>query len=565
MKLKNYVLLIICLCISSITFSQSFEWGGRFGGSGEDVVKKMHIDSEGNSYVTGYFTDTADFDITSNELNLTSNGFYDVFVQKTNTEGNLEWAVSVGGAMFDYATGITTDNQGNVYITGYFDETVDFNPGGGEWLLTSQGGGDIFILKLNNSGEFVWAKSIGGTGYEESTSIGVDELGNAYILGYLYETVDFDPNLGEELITSQGGSDTFLLQLDSAGDFVKVYSYGGVDLDLALDLSVKNSNELFISGYFEGTTDLDPRPDEEYIVTTIGEGFSGYTMQIDETGAINNIFHTEGGNTNVYAIAFDDNNNMYITGNFDGTVNFAPESESSDYTFTSNEAYNGFVLKVLSNGSLAWAKHMVSGDAYFSYDIVVGANENVYTTGYFNGTADFNPNPTEEFLLSNESTNPSEAYLLSLNTDGEFVSAYQFGGVGFIDTHQIGIDNENNIYLAAQFQTTVDLNPLPNETEEVTSIEFRDNYLFKFVDGTLNIPTNNLNAIQVYPNPTNNSLHINTTDKIFGKTYTIYNLLGQKVDYGTLTENLIISVDDLKSGFYMLAIANQNSIKFIKQ
>ena len=209
MMIKNYSVWLFCFCISFTTFAQSYEWGGQFGGTGEDVVKKMHVDAEGNSYVTGYFTDPADFDITNDESNLTANGFYDVFVQKTNTEGGLEWAVSVGGSMFDYGTGITTDNQGNVYVTGYYDETVDFNPGGDEWLLTSQGGGDIFILKLTSDGEFVWAKSIGGTGYEESTAIGVDELGNVYILGYLYETVDFDPNLGEVLLTSQGGSDTF--------------------------------------------------------------------------------------------------------------------------------------------------------------------------------------------------------------------------------------------------------------------------------------------------------------------------------------------------------------------
>ncbi|WP_339700525.1 T9SS type A sorting domain-containing protein [uncultured Marixanthomonas sp.] len=565
MMIKNYSVWLFCFCISFTTFAQSYEWGGQFGGTGEDVVKKMHVDAEGNSYVTGYFTDTADFDITNDESNLTANGFYDVFVQKTNTEGGLEWAVSVGGSMFDYGTGITTDNQGNVYVTGYYDETVDFNPGGDEWLLTSQGGGDIFILKLTSDGEFVWAKSIGGTGYEESTAIGVDELGNVYILGYLYETVDFDPNLGEVLLTSQGGSDTFLLKLDSAGDFMNVYSYGGADLDLALDLSIKSSNALFISGYYKGTTDLAPRPDEEYTVTAIGTGFAGYTMQIDEMGSITNIALTEGGNTSVNAIAYDANNNMYITGNFDGTVNFAPGSGSSDYTFTSDEAYNGFVLKVLADGSVAWAKHMVSNDAYFAYDIAVGTNDIVYTTGYFGGTADFNPDPTEEFILSNESTNASEAYLLSLSTDGDFVSAYQFGGVGFIDTHQLGIDGENNTYLAAQFATTVDLNPLPTETEEVTSMGFRDNYLFKFVDENLSTPGHTFYTLYAYPNPATTQLRLYTTDKLIGESYSIYNLMGQKVANGTVLENSIIPVDNLKSGLYLLSIANKNSLRFIKQ
>ena len=259
MKIKSYLLLTLLLSIKPIfLIAQSYEWGGRFGGGGEDVVKRMYVDAEGNSYTTGYFTDTADFDIGNTEYNLTSNGLYDVFVQKTNTDGNLEWAVNIGGNMFDYGTGITADAQGNVYVTGYFDETVDFDPGAGEWLLTSQGGGDVFILKLNSNGEFVWAKSIGGLDYEESTAIGVDPNGNVYLLGYLYATVDFDPGLGEVLMSSSGLSDTFLLRLNNTGDFDYVYTYGGDGIDLALDMVVKNENEIFLSGYFNGTTDLDP-------------------------------------------------------------------------------------------------------------------------------------------------------------------------------------------------------------------------------------------------------------------------------------------------------------------
>ncbi len=564
MKTKNYLFLICLLSVSFFSFSQSFEWGGRFGGIGEDVVKKMHVDAAGNSYVTGYFTDTADFDISSAEFNLTAVGFYDCFVQKTDATGTLEWAVGFGGAMFEYGTGITSDADGNVYITGYFDETVDFDPGAGEYLLTSEGGGDIFIVKLNGDGEFIWARSIGGADYEESTSIGVDEMGNVYVLGYLYETMDFDPGPAEVLMGSQGLSDTFLLKLDSAGDFVNVFTYGGDDTDLALDLTVKSSSQIFISGFFGGTTDLDPRPVEEYLVSAIG-GFGGYTMQINNTGAIVQVATTEGGDVSVYAVAADAQNNMYITGSFSGTVNFDPVSGNPDFTFTSDEAYNSFVMKVLADGTVAWARTVASNKPVFTYDIVVGGDGKVYTTGFFEGPADFNPAAADEFLLTKESQNPMDAYLLALDADGLFVNAFQFGGVGFIDTHQLGIDADGNVYLAGQFETAVDINPLPGETETVSALDFRDNYLIKMSMGALGVPSVAALEISVYPNPSSEILYIASAENLEGKTYAIYNLLGQKIAEGVLDKEPKIDVSTFQNGLYLINILDRNSIKFVKK
>jgi hypothetical protein len=565
MKIKSYLLLTLLLSIKPIfLIAQSYEWGGRFGGGGEDVVKRMYVDAEGNSYTTGYFTDTADFDIGNTEYNLTSNGLYDVFVQKTNTVGNLEWAVNIGGNMFDYGTGITADAQGNVYVTGYFDETVDFDPGAGEWLLTSQGGGDVFILKLNSNGEFVWAKSIGGIDYEESTAIGVDSTGNVYLLGYLYATVDFDPGLGEVLMSSSGLSDTFLLRLNNTGDFDYVYTYGGDGIDLALDMVVKNENEIFLSGYFNGTTDLDPRPNETHMVTST-EDFAGYAMQINESGEIVNLALTEGGSVSILGIAQDAENNMAITGNFSGTVNFDPNSGNSDYTFSSTNAYNGFVLKVKPDGTIAWAAQLASNNPVFGYDLAIAPNGNVISTGFFEGEADFDPNPNTNFTLTSQSVNPTDAYVWSLDADGNFLSAYQFGGVGFIDTHQLGVDASNNIYLSAQFGNSVDINPLPNEVDEVTVVDFRDNYLLKFKDGLLNIPTNHTQELSLFPNPTTDVIQLSMDKDFSAKDYVIYNLMGQEVHHGLLDETKTLRVNSLSRGMYILSLnGGAANLKFIK-
>ena len=106
----------------------------------------------------------------------------------------FEWAKGIGGTSYDIGYSITTDASGNIYTTGYFNGTVDFDPGGGTFNLTSVGGMDIFISKVNSSGDFLWAKGIGGTSDDYGKSITTDESGNVYTTGYFVGTGDFDPS-----------------------------------------------------------------------------------------------------------------------------------------------------------------------------------------------------------------------------------------------------------------------------------------------------------------------------------------------------------------------------------
>jgi len=564
MSFKNYFLSIALFLISFSIFSQTYEWGGGFGGVGETVVRKMHVDNDGNSYTTGYFTDTSDFDISPNENILTSNGFFDVFVQKTNSEGILLWAVGFGSEFFDYGTAITTDSDGNVYVSGYFEEATDFDPGPDEFIIQPQGGGDVFIVKLDSFGGFVWAKSVGGTDYEEPTSIGVDELGNVYILGYLYGTIDFDPSPNEFFRSSQGAADVFLLKLNNLGNFVDVFTYGGTDQDLALEMQIKSSTEIFLSGYFNGTADLDPRNFNDYFVTAADDTI-GYTMQVDETGAIVNIANTESGNVNVYSVEADAQNNMYIAGVFDGEVNFDPQSGNSNNTLTSTLDFNSFVLKISSTGSVLWVRQLASDSANRIFDIAIGNDGSVNATGFFEGTIDLNPSTTEDFMLTKASANASDAFLLVLDSDGLFERAEQFGGVDFIDTHQIGMDSDDNIYISGQFQLTVDINPSESVVNNITAVDFRDSYLFKISNDLLSDDEFITTSFKLFPNPANNFMHIDSSDyNLIGTTYKLYNALGQQVEKGELSHNKRVDVEFLNSGIYTIRLSNNVNIKFVK-
>lgn len=567
MKIFNYnnLLSVLFLLVLSSGSAQTFDWGGRFGGIGEDVVRAMHVDNDGNTYTTGYFTDIADFDIDSEvEYFLTSNGFFDVFVQKNDTQGNLLWALNIGGEFFEYATGISTDSSGNIYVTGVYEGTVDFDPGLDEFYLTSSGGLDVFILKLNEFGGFEWAKSIGGLGYEESTAISIDSTGKIVVLGYFYDPADFDPGSAEYTLTSMGSADIFILQLDENGTFIAANRFGGSDLDLGLDMNMGVQNDLFITGSFAGTADLDPRDLEEYWITSSAH-LSGFTIHINNDGSLMNVFYTDGGEALSNSIATDVHGNTYLGGYFSGVVDFNPTSGNSDFVFTADVSYNGFIMKINPSGKVLWA-HQIGGESpFFTFDIALDSHGNVFSTGYFDGTVDFDPSSTFEYSLTKESANAMDAFLLKLSNDGDFESAFQFGGADFIDTHRMGIDGADNIYLSAHFQSGIDINPEPGVTETITAVDLRDTYLIKMSSGLLGTPVFNNEDIGFYPNPAKREVIIQAKTDLVGQSYSIFSIQGQQLRTGVLSSDKSIEIESLQTGIYFLKIGTYNSFKIIKE
>jgi len=191
--------------VLKLNSSGTFQWVSTFGDTSFDVGRGIAVDSSGNSYITGYFGGTVDF----GAGNVTSAGSDDIFVLKLNSSGTFQWVNTYGGASSDIGQGIAVDSSGNSYITGYFGGTVDF--GGGD--VTSAGGYDIFVLKLNSSGTFQWVSTFGGTSVDRGEAITIDSSGNSYITGYFQATVDF----GGGDVTSAGNNDIFVLKLNSSG------------------------------------------------------------------------------------------------------------------------------------------------------------------------------------------------------------------------------------------------------------------------------------------------------------------------------------------------------------
>ena len=151
-RLRVTILLFFFLSlIVQRSFGQetpTLEWAKNFGGSSTEGATSVKTDATGNVYVAGYFNSpSVDFDPGPGSVNLSSMGSDDTFISKFDANGNLLWARALGGTSPDYITDIEIDNSGNVYATGYFGTTVDFDPGVGTFSLTSAGSYDAFVLK----------------------------------------------------------------------------------------------------------------------------------------------------------------------------------------------------------------------------------------------------------------------------------------------------------------------------------------------------------------------------------------------------------------------------------
>ena len=122
---------------------------------------------------------------------------------------NFQWAKHMGGNADAGGDAVAVDASKNVYTAGEFTGTVDFDPGPGTFNLTSYGGYDIFVSKLDSLGNFIWARQMGGPDDEEAIAIALDATGKIYTTGYFWGTANFRPDTGTYNLTSAGDFDAF--------------------------------------------------------------------------------------------------------------------------------------------------------------------------------------------------------------------------------------------------------------------------------------------------------------------------------------------------------------------
>lgn len=443
--------------------------------------------------LTGSFQGTADFDPGSGTESITSLGSNDVFVVKLNSLGQLVWAKSVGGTGNDQGAAVAVDDSGNVYVAGSFSGTADFDPDSGFANVSAVGFEDGFVMKLDADGAYQWAKQIGGTGPEYARGVAVDSSGNVFTTGYFQGSVDFDPGSATSTLASAGGNDAFLQKLDSDGNYDWAIRLGSAANDEGYSVTTDISDNVLVHGIFQGTVDFDPGAGADSRTTT--GSYAAYILKLDTSGGFVWVSVFVDGTSSVFSssrgksIAVDGSDNVYTTGYFDGTADFDPSAGSSNLTSAGN--WDVYVTKLDSSGALQWAKALGGSMDDYGRSIAVDGSGNVYTTGEFNDSADFDPGPGSSILSSPGGTDDLDVFVSKLNSSGSFVWAKSFVGTDagcspfdFFcsnyseDASGIGTDSSGNVYTSGYFSYPVDFDP-GTGTDTLSSAGSRDVFLVK--------------------------------------------------------------------------------------
>jgi len=347
-------------------------WYKGFGGEGFDYGISITVDNVGNIYLTGLFESTANF----GSFSLNSNGGRDIFIAKIDPDGNWLWVKHAGGANDDSGYSIVADDNGNVYITGSYHGVANFGP----LDITSAGNTDIFVAKIDSSGNWIWVQSAGGSIVDRSNSISKESGGSLFITG----TFQGESNFGEITLLTDGSHDIFVAKIDSVGNWLWAVSAGGTSTDEGHDIDISNQNEIYLTGSFQSSS----AHFGEITLSTVG-AHDIFVAKIDNYG--NWVWaKSAGGQTNDYGWGISVSvNGIYITGSFKIISNFGSISLSSNHI---GENWDDiFVSKIDYDGNWIWAER--AGGSYDDngYSIVADDNDNIFVTGNFKGAADFGP------------------------------------------------------------------------------------------------------------------------------------------------------------------------------
>jgi gliding motility-associated-like protein len=384
----------------------NFIWARAIGGPGEEVGYSMVRDINGNIFISGAFQLTADFDPGAGSFNRTAVTPTDMFICKLDPSGNFLWAVTIPGLGSQAADFISTDDNGNVFMGGNFTGTVDFDPGPGVSVLNSDEQlGDMFILKLDASGSFIWVKEIEVKIYGYVFDIAVDHTGSVYTTGNFRSIVDFDPGVNNHLITSQGDEDIFILKLDADGNFQWVAQFGGVGVDVGMSIDVDDNGNVYSVGEFEGSVDFDPGAGV-FNLNNTGLYEAPYILKLDASGNLIWARQAGGQNTVIHGLAIDKSGDVYITGLFSGTLDLDPSISKDDLVGNKTDM---FLAKFSTDGIFEWDQQVTGPDLDYGFELAVDDYGNVFTTGIFHGTADFDSGPNVHQLTS---TGQGDVYIL---------------------------------------------------------------------------------------------------------------------------------------------------------
>jgi hypothetical protein len=491
------------------TASVAFGWAKTWGGSSNDASHNAAVDVWGNTYVIGEFKGTVDFDPQGGNPNATftsHNGTIDAYLSKFDRYGNFQWAKTWGGGPLggsgsdgrDAANGIAVDGVGNVYVSGPFQYTVDFNPDPTiteTFTSNAVTKNNIYLSKFSPEGTFQWVRTWGPTdvawaGGAESYSLAVDDTNHIYVVGdFSGDLTNFNPwdpehpdwHTNYQPVSGPILFDAFISKFDSDGNYIWAKTWGGEGYDDGPGIALDNLGNIYVAGMYASTEiNFDPAG---------GDGGANHPAQ--DSGIIVDVFLSKFGSDGDFqwvktwggqgmddvgaSVIVDRTGNVYIGGRF-GSVNCDFNPWGQPDLHSSNGSLDAFVSKFDANGTFQWARTWggTGGDATGS--LVVDSSNNVYSAGNFEGTVNFNPSGNNNYT----SNGVDDIFFTTFDTNGIYRWTLTWGGSGEDLAYRLFRDTAGSYFIVGSFSDTVDFNP-GDGVDNHTSQGGKDAILSKFI------------------------------------------------------------------------------------
>ncbi len=401
------------------------QWSKRFGDGANQATRSVSFDGSGNALVMGYMEGTADF----GGGPLASSGSLDAFIAKYDPAGNHLWSKRFGSGAIQQMWSAAADAAGNIFVAGPFEGTIDF----GGPTLTSSGLTDIFLAKLDPSGNHVWSKSFGGPGLDECRSVAVDVSGNVVIAAFVYGPVNF----GGATLTSAGLYDVALAKFDNGGTHQWSNTWGDASDQQAMSVATDPSGNVIVGGTFLSTLDLGVGS-----MATAG-GNDGFLARFSPSGVCQwSKRFGDGNEQKILQVGTDGSGSVFAGGYFDGSIDFGggPLANAG--------AVDVFLARLSGTGSHIWSKRFGTSGSEENWGLATHSNGNVIVAGYMSGAADFGGGPLPH-------AGGEDIYMARFDPTGAHVWSKSFGSGSYQSGFGVAITAAGEILLGAAVLNSV--------------------------------------------------------------------------------------------------------------
>jgi hypothetical protein len=346
-----------------------------------------------------------------------------------------DWVRTFGGSSSDAVAAMASDALGNVYVTGYFQNT---NVIGTDTLIAPKNVRSIFVAQYDASGAPQWARQVSGDKSDNPTAIATDASGNVYVTGYFYSS---NAAFGPYVITNQtpSYSDVFLAKYNNQGSVQWAVSAIGTRDDASRGIAIDSDGNILIVGDFASPTLTLPGQ----VLTNIG-GTDVFVAKFNPQGQI--VWARNAGDSSINdgnAVALDAAKNVYITGELWGSIRFG------SFDLDSHFDHDTFLAKYNASGDLQWARQLNSLSVTVARNLAADADGDLIMAGYLDQTCDFDD-------ITVVAHGSQDVFVAKFNPAGEVVWARNMGGPGSDTPRSLAVDAAKNVYVTGSFDQTAE-------------------------------------------------------------------------------------------------------------